>query len=210
MMSTSTHRFVRVLCLCGLIGPQVSASAGGLDEALVRKLLDTKSLKALESATPKEALQDPALLALYRARRLALNKTAEEGHAFLGALPKTEKELNRVFVLTHLELYRTSPYDVALADVTYGMFERAARLAHTLKTGHEQVFKLCLWSDGEVAEMAWEWCDWLHVQDPARSFAAIRALPVEEQKRICGVPIETLTVKEAVSECRSETSGPLE
>jgi hypothetical protein len=198
-----------VPCLGILVAPSLDANATGPDEELVSRILKAKSLTTLESAIPKAALQDPALRVLYSIRRLELHKTVEEERAFLAALPKSENELERVYALSYLEQYRGHE-NSTLGDAAYEIFELAARSAHKLKTGHQRVFELCLWSNADSGEIAWEWCDWLHVQDPSRAYTAIKALPLEEQKRICGAPIESFTVKEAVRKCRSEMSVPLE
>ena len=180
---------------------QVHGGAPSIDEASVRALLDAKDLESLDQAFSKVAQEDEALKAIYRTRRLVLNDNREEGMRFLEALPATERGLWHVYQLTYPSESRLGE-DPRIADVVYGMFERAARYAKKYESGHGRVLQLCLFSDGELAETAWEWCNWLLRHDPERALAAIRSLPIEEQRRMCsGEKAESLTVEEAIQKC---------
>lgn len=175
-----------------------------IDEKVVRALLEAKDLKTLDQLFAKAAQGDEALRAVYRARRLALNNTREEELRFLEMLPDSEAKLWRVYQLSY-----PSPSglgeDPRIGDVVYGMFERAARLAQKHGSGHRRVLRICLFSDGELAETALEWCNWLVKTDPERALSAIRSLPVEDQRRMCGDSrIERLTAKEVVEKCTSD------
>jgi hypothetical protein len=92
--------------------------------------------------------------------------------------------------------------DPRIGDVVYGMFERAAHYARKHGKGHRQVLQLCLFSDGELAEIAWEWCGWLLHEDTERALAAIQSLPAKDQQRMCsGEKAEKFTAKDAMQKC---------
>jgi hypothetical protein len=183
---------------------QVYGGEPPIDEASVRALLEAKNLESLDQVFAKATREDEALKAIYQARRLVLNKSREEELRFLGTLPATNKGLWRVYQLTYLSESKLGE-DPRIADVVYGMFERAARYAQRYGSGHGRVLQLCLFSDGELAEVAWEWCDWLIQHDSERTLAAIRSLPVEDQRRMCsGETAEELTVKEAIQKCATD------
>ena len=189
--------------LCFGSTAQIYGKEPPIDETSVRALLDAKDLEALDRISAKTSPGDAALRAIYRTRRLALNNTQEEELRFLEALPDSEPRLWRVYHLTS-----PSPSglgeDSRIGDVVYGMFERAARLAQKHGSGHRRVLRLCLFSDGELAETALEWCDWLLKADPERALTAIRSLPAEDQRRLCGdVNIKRLTAMEVVEKCSS-------
>jgi hypothetical protein len=181
-----------------------SGQQGGepaIDESSVRALLEARDLESLDQAFSKAAREDEALKAIYRVRRLVFNDSREEELRFLEALPSTWRELWRVYELTYLSESRLGE-DPRIGDVVYGMFERAARYAQRYGSGHRRVLQLCLFSDGELAETAWGSCDWLLVHDSERTLAAIRSLPVEDQRRMCsGETAEGLTVEDAVRKC---------
>src|SRR5688572_19161027 len=59
----------------------------------------------------------------------------------------------RVYQLTYPSESRLGE-DPRIADIVYGMFERAARYAQKYESGHRRVLQLCLFSDGELAETA--------------------------------------------------------
>ncbi|HTG37159.1 MAG TPA: hypothetical protein VLB76_29940 [Thermoanaerobaculia bacterium] len=180
---------------------QIYGEEPPIDEAAVRALLEAKDLKSLDRLSAKLSKEDAALGAIYRTRRLTLNNTYKEELRFLDALPDSAPKLWRVYHLTY-----PSPSglgeDSRIGDVVYGMFERAARLAQKHGSGHRRVLQICLFSDGELAETAWEWCDWLLKADPERSLRSIQSLPVEDQRRMCGdVSIKGLTAREVVEKC---------
>jgi hypothetical protein len=188
------------------LSPAMQAHGGepSIDEASVRALLEARSLESLDHVFSKAAREDEALKAVYQARRLVLNNSRGEELRFLEALPATERGLQRVYELTHPSESKLGE-DPRIADVVYGMFERAARYAQRYKSGHRRVLQLCLFSDGELAETAWEWCDWLLQHDSERALAAIRSLPIEDQRRMCsGETAEGLTVKEAIQKCATD------
>lgn len=193
-----------VLLLCFISTAEIHSQEPPIDEEAVRALLEAKDLKVLDRISAKAAAQeDEALRAVYQARRLALSKTREEELRFLEALPDSETKLMRVYQLTYPSASGLGE-DSRVGDVVYGMFERAARLAKKHGSGHRRVLRICLFSDGELAETAWEWCDWLVKNDPQRTLSAIRSLPVEDQHRMCGdVRIELLTAKKVVEQCIS-------
>ena len=186
--------------LISLVVALVSLAPPSVDEAAVRALLEARTLESLEGVF-KAAGEDEALKAVYYARRLALNDSREEEVGYLESLPATEKALWRVYELTYPSESKLGE-DPRIGDVVYGMFERAACLAKKHESGHRRVLQLCLFSDGELAETAWEWCHWLVQQDSEQALAAIRSLPIEDQRRMCsGESAEGLTVKEAVQKC---------
>jgi hypothetical protein len=183
---------------------QVHGGEPSIDEASVRALLDARNLESLDHVFSAAAREDEALKAIYQARRLVLNDSREEELRFLEALPATERGLRRVYQLTYPSGSKLGE-DPRIADVVYGMFERAARYAQRYESGHKRVLELCLFSDGELAETAWEWCDWLLQHDSERTLAAIRSLPIEDQQRMCsGETTEGLTVKEAIQKCTTD------
>lgn len=92
----------------------------------------------------------------------------------------------------------------AVSRTVYGMFERAARLARKLGYAHDRVIHLALWSDGELAYKAWEWFDWLLVNDPELTASALRGLPLAEQKRICGSGITASSTRDIVNTCHTD------
>jgi hypothetical protein len=203
LLGCSMLRPFAVTLLCIASPARVYGKEPPIDETSVRALLEAKDLESLDRVFAKTSQGDAALRALYRTRRLALNNTPEEELRFLEALPDSESRLWRVYHLTH-----PSPSglgeDSRIGDVVYGMFERAARLAQKHDSGHSRVLKMCLFSDGELGETAWEWCDWLLRAAPERALNAIRSLPVEDQRRMCkDVSIEGLTAKEVVEKCSS-------
>ena len=194
---------VRIIAITiGSLSPAMQAHGGEppIDEASVRALLEARNLETLERVFSKVAREDEALKAIYQARRLVVNPSRKDELRFLETLPATRSGLWRVYQLTYSSESRLGE-DPRIADVVYGMFERAALYAQKYESGHRRVLQLCLFSDGELAETAWEWCDWLLQHDSERTLAAIRSLPIEDQRRICGGPAEGLTVKEAIQKC---------
>lgn len=195
------RQLIAVVLLCVASTVPLYGEEPPIDEKAARALLEAKDLKSLDQLSAKATQRDEALRAVYQARRLALNSTREEELRFLAALPDSEAKLSRVYQLTY-----PSPSglgeDPRIGDVVYGMFERAARLSHKHGSGHRRVLRICLFSDGELAETAWEWCSWLVKVDPKKALNAIGSLPVEDQRRVCGdVKIERLTAKEVVEKC---------
>lgn len=175
-----------------------------IDEASARALLGATNLESLDHAYSKAAREDEALKAIYHARRLVLNASREEELKFLEALPSTEKALWRVYQLTYPSESNLGE-DPRISNVVYGMFERGARYAKKHESGHRRVLQLCLFSDGELAETAWDWCDWLIQEDPERALAAIRSLPAEDQRRMCsGETVEGLPAQEAIQKCAAD------
>jgi hypothetical protein len=193
-----------VALLCFASTAQIYGKEPPIDETSVRALLEAKDLESLDRISAKTSQGDAALRAVYRTRRLALNNTHEEELRFLEALPDSAPRLWRVYHLTYPSISGLGE-DSRIGDVVYGMFERAARLAQKHGSGHRRVLRMCLFSDGELAETAWEWCDWLLRADPERVLSAIRSLPLADQRRICGeVSVERLTAKEVVEKCSSD------
>jgi len=180
---------------------QVNGGEPAIDESSLRALLEARDLESLDRVFSKAAREDEALKAIYHARRIALNDSREEELRFLEALPATAKGLWRVYQLTYLSESKPRE-DPRISDIVYSMFERAARYARRYGSGHRRVLQLCLFSDGDLAETAWEWCDWLLLHDSERTLAAIRSLPIEDQRRMClGETAEGLTVEDAVRKC---------
>ena len=200
----SLVRIAVVTLVCLVPATRGHGGEPSIDEAAVRALLEARNLQSLDRVFAKAAREDEALKAVYQARRLVLNDSRKEELRFLEALPATSNGLWRVYQLTYPSASKLGE-DPRIADVVYGMFERSARYAQKYKSGHRQVLRLCLFSDGELAEAAWEWCDWLLRQDPESTLAAIRSLPIEDQRRMCsGKTAEGLTVKEALQKCATD------
>lgn len=197
-------RLLAVLALCLAPTLQIQGSEPPVDEKAVRALLEAKDLESLDRLFAKTAQGDEALKAVYQARRLALSNTRAEELRFLESLPDSEKKLLRVYQLTYPSSSGLGE-DPRVGDVVYGMFERAARLARKHGSGHRRVLRLCLFSDGELADVAWDWCDWLVTNDPQRALDSIRTLPAEDQRRMCGdASLEKLTAKGVVEKCVSD------
>jgi hypothetical protein len=191
---------VSILCVAP-VGP-ARAEEPPVDEAAVRGLLDAKDLGALERAFAG-APRDEALTAVYRTRRLALRRAPGEEEQFMSSLPATPESLWRVYRLTDPSPSNLGE-DPRVGDIVYGMFELAARIARKRGSGHRRVLELCLFSDGELAETAWEWCDWLLKRDPEKSLAALRTLPEEDQRRMCGgVTAKEISSREVWKKCGS-------
>lgn len=207
LLSLSALMFRRpfvVVLLCVASTMPLYSDGPPIDENAVRALLEAQDLKSLDQFFAKATQGDEALRAVYRARRLALNSTREEELRFLEALPDSEAKLWRVYQLTYLSPSGLGE-DPRIVDVVYGMFERSARLSQKHGSGHHRVLRICLFTDGELAEPAWEWCNWLVKADPEKALSAIRSLPAEDQRRMCGdVRIERLTAKEVVEKCTSD------
>lgn len=197
-------RLLAVLALCLAPTSQIQGNEPPVNEKAVRALLEAKDLESLDRLFPNTAQGDEALKAVYLTRRLALSNTRAEELRFLESLPDSEKKLWRVYQLTYPSSSGLGE-DSRVGNVVYGMFERAARLARKHGSGHRRVLRLCLFSDGELADIAWDWCGWLVTNDPQRALNAIRTLSVEDQRRMCGdANIEKLTAKEVVEKCVSD------
>jgi hypothetical protein len=129
-----------------------------------------------------------------------MNRTGEEERRYFRGLPRSDEELWCVYRLTHPgPLFNT----VEVGRTVHEMFDRAARLSRKLGFGHDRVIQLALWSDGELAYSAWDAFDWLLVNDPELTVAALRKVP-EGERRMCEGPIDGLTVRATVARCRSE------
>jgi hypothetical protein len=194
-------RILAVALVCLSLAMKAHGEERPVNEVSVRALLDAKDQKSLDQVFSKAAREDEALKAVYRNRRLVLNPGSEEELRFLEGLPATEEGLWRVYQLTHPSDSKLGE-DPRISNVVYGMFERAAHYAQKHGKGHRQVLQLCLFSDGELAETAWEWCGWLLHEDSAKTLAAIQSLPAKDQQRMCsGEKAEGFTVKDAMQKC---------
>ena len=181
--------------------PIAAAECGRPPDAEVQMLLSAQNVEELDRAAATSG-GHLAVRALYRTRRYAFVATDAEARRYFKALPRTDRELWCVYTLTW-------PGDWAgqqeAGDAVYGMFERAARIARRLGTGHDRVLRLALWSDGELGYPAWDAFHWLLMNDPELTVAAIRRLPASEQKRVCdgSVVDDGLVVREVVKRCRA-------
>jgi hypothetical protein len=196
-------RFLCLLAVSTLGLAPARSEEPQVDEAVVRGLIEARDVKSLDHAFAG-APKDDALTALYRTRRLALHRTRDEEERFMGSLPANQESLWRVYRLT-LPSPSNLGEDPRVGDAVYRMFDRAARIAHQRGSGHRRVLELCLFSDGELAETAWEACDWLLKHDPEKSLAALRTLPEKDQRRMCGgLTAKKLSAREVWAKCRSD------
>jgi hypothetical protein len=172
-----------------------------VDAQAVRALIAATDLASLDARYATANSGDLAMLAVYRKRRLDLNPTTREQDTYLASLPATQDDLERVYTLVDSHDLCGDAY---VQDVFYGMFERAATLAKKRAVGHEAFVRLCLLTDGEVAESAWDWFDWLLQNDTRRALAAIRKLSPMDQRRICrNAELGHITLEEARQKCAS-------
>ena len=170
--------------------------------ASIQLLIDATTVPQLDrDFRTVEGDRHPALRALYRQRRLALSPTTEEEARFLESLPRSRDE---VISVNSLLDERPLSENVLVQRTVYGMVHQAAELAHRHHTAHQRVFELCLWSDGEIAEITWDDCRWLLEQDPEESLAAFKRLPPADLKRVCDPPdVSNFTPRDAVAKCIS-------
>jgi hypothetical protein len=172
-----------------------------VDAQAVRSLIGATDAASLDARFLHLNSHDPAVIAVYRKRRLDLNPTKREESTYVASLPARSEDLSRVYKLVDS---RDLCGDAYVSDVFYGMFERAATLARKRGAGHEAYVRLCLLTDGEVAEFSWDWFDWLLENDTARTVAAIRELSPEDRQRVCGdADLRHISLEEARNKCAS-------
>ena len=193
-----TKRVHVLIPLTVLVLILISACVTMRDHQL-RSLFEAPNVKELDRAYFVMRTTAADLAAVYQSRRLDLSPSQEEEIAFLHSLPTTEEQLSQVYSLTYDSLFSD---DERVLNVVYGMFERSARLARKRGIEHQRFISLCLLADGELAENAWEWFDWLLLNDTERTIAAIRELPLEDQRRICrDADLGTMRPEEAREKC---------
>jgi hypothetical protein len=172
-----------------------------IDIRAVQGLIGAEDVAALDALFAKCNAREPALVAVYRKRRLALRPTDDEERTYLRSLPTTKADVRRIYELTHC---RDISEDPRIADVVYGMFGTAADLVKKHGTYHRRFITLCVLTDGEVGESAWNAFDWLLEHDTDRTVAALRSLPKDVRTRICNAhDPRDLTKREAATRCRS-------
>lgn len=157
---------------------------------VARQLTEATTLTALDAAAAGLGENEIALRALYRTRRLDMNPTAEEERRYFDALPRSEAEFWCIYKLDQ-------------SEPSCGIFERAPRIVRKLGIGHDRIIDLTMWSDGEVAEHAWDAFHWLLENDPQLMAAALKRYP---QDRLRGCD-ETLTAEMSAAEVVRRCSG---
>jgi hypothetical protein len=175
-------------------GTRVSAEA-------VRRLVGSPSVAALDRQFSECDRSDPALVAVYRQRRLELMRTGAEEVRYLEGLPSTQEALQRI---DELSWTRGICEDATVSRVVYDMFDTAADLVQRHRGYHVKFIQLCMLTDGLIGEVAWPAFDRLLQQDRGRTLEALRSLPRETRMRLCGGrDPRSLTDSEAGVECRS-------
>jgi hypothetical protein len=194
-----------VFALCAATaGPLLAAGRelSGPDIALIQRLLEAKAVRPLDELFPPAPSTHPAVKAVYRWKRLKLAPGDAEELRYLQGLPASRDDLWSVYALTYIDAFEGN---TDITNVVYGLFERAASLAHKHHQAYRRVFELCLESDGELAEAAWKSCGWLLQHAPAPSLAVFRGLPPADQKRICpDTDVRRLTPAEAAKRCLAD------
>ena len=178
-----------------------------IDASSARKLIEAKTIHQLEAAYHRIPAGDVAMRALYHHQRLALHPTATEELRFLRTLPSTEAEFRCIYGLGELyNRYDLDPFWTPASATVYGDFETAAQLAVKHHTGHARVlaFILATWSNAEVGEVSFPEINELLDRDPEPTADAIRALPVRDQRQLCGHDVRKRSTKFIVKQCRSE------
>ena len=171
------------------------------DVASARRMIEAKHVRELDDAFMAARRRDLPLIALYRSRRLSLNPTKAEELRYLRSLPKTRDELFCVYRLTYPRAISETP---EVAEAVYNMFDRAAALAHENRLGYGDVLRLALWADGELGEVAWDWYAPALEGDPAMMSAAIRQLPLDDQRRLCGGSVRSFSAQDFVLRCQRD------
>ena len=199
-----SHTGIVVAVVLALLVSNASADCpdANVDIDIVKGLLAATDVASLDAQYAKCDARDPAIDAVYRKRRLALEPTKEEEQRYLRSLPKTGAALSRIYELTST---RDICEDPLIIDVVYNMFDTAAALVKKHGSDHGRFIQLCDLTDGEMGEVAWPAFDWLLKNDTARTVAALRSLPKAERTRIChGNDPKTLSARKAAKRCRSE------
>ena len=199
-----SHLTLRAAIIATLLfAPSASADCPGSSvppEAIVA-LANASTVAALDRAVDRFGAAHPAIRALYRRRRLALNPTKAEELRYLTSLPRTESDLSRVYELTYARDVCELP---AVSETVYGMYQTAVRLVRSHGRFHRRFIELCLLTDGEVGEAAWPEFDLLLTQDSDRTVTALRTLPLRARTSICGgKDPRDLSLKDAVNACAS-------
>jgi len=171
------------------------------DEAVARRLIAARTVAQLDAAYAKARRDDVPVRALYRSRRLQLHPTFDEEKRYLDSLPKRRDDLLCIYRLTYPGPIGESE---AVTDTVYDMFERAAAIVKKRGLSYEQLLRMTLWTDGELAEIAWDWYQPALDADPKRVVAGIRRLTRKEQSQLCSGAIDGLSVAETAKLCRSE------
>jgi hypothetical protein len=169
------------------------------DVAVAERLAHAANVEELDAAFPSTSEHhDLPIIALYRSQRLRFVPTSAEELRYLRSLPKSSSELWCVYRLT----YPSAVSDTdAVSATVYGMFDRTAAVVHEHRTGYVSLLHLALWSDGELAEVAWDWFPDMLRRDRREMITALRSLPLSDQRRICGTAIVKLPEDEVVRRC---------
>lgn len=178
-----------------------------IDVTTARALIKAKTVTRLDAVYRRVPKDDVAMRALYRHQRLTLHPTTAEELTFLRTLPSTEREFRCIYGLG--ELYSKEGNEFVPASATvYGDFKVAARLAIKHHTAHDRVLRYIFttWNDAEVSEVSFPQINTLLDKDPERTAAAIRRLPLNEQKRLCRRgDMRKRSTKDIVEQCRLES-----
>ena len=208
--STSTTMCKRLICdwllaLLFICAPPLQADCPGssVPPEAVLALGDATTVQSLDAAFNRVGAENPALLALYRWRRLSLNPTPREELRYLSALPRSASQLLRIYELTYARDVCEHP---AVSETVYDMFDTAARLVQKHGRYHQEFVELCLLTDGELGEVSWPAFDWLLAEDSARMVALLRRLPLEIRTQVCdGKDPRELNDQEVVTVCETGT-----
>lgn len=173
----------------------------GIDAKGAEKLVAAGDVAALDAAFRRVGAKDPAMVALYRARRYALNPTETEGTRFLNGLPKTAEDLKRVSLLAQTTDICELP---EVSEAVYGMFTTAAQIAQKLGKSHRAVMAVVALADHQMSGNALPAIDWMLDNDRKRAVVALRGLPEADRMKIChGKDPKTLKEQQVLEECRS-------
>src|SRR5262245_3522038 len=110
-------RWLLVLAMAVSTSPIFGDSSDtSIDVKAVRGLISSTDVVTLDRRFAKMDGTDPALVAVYRRRRLDLHLTAQEEVKFLESLPTTQADLSRVYTLTDSRDLSGEPY---VTEVVY-------------------------------------------------------------------------------------------
>lgn len=196
-----THRLACSLFVALVMASPIAADCPGSPVApeAILALGEASTIVALDAAFNRIGAKSPGIVALYRHQRLSLNPTRREELRYLRSLPRTRAELQRVYELTYA---RDVCEHRAVSATIYDMFDTAARLVQRHGRYHREFIDLCLFTDGELGEVAWPAFDWLLAQDPARTIRTLRSLPAKTRAGICdGRDPRQMTDEEAARVC---------
>jgi hypothetical protein len=200
-----TFRAIAVLVVLAMfiLVPAVSGQcrSTGIDVKGVEKLVAAGDVAALDGAFRRIGAKDPAMVALYRARRYALNPTDAEGARFMNGLPKTAEDLKRISLLAQTTDVCELP---EVSEAVYGMFTTAAQIAQKLGKSHRTVMATVALADQQMEGNALPAIDWMLDNDRKPAVAALRGLPEKDRMKIChGKDPKSLKEQQILEECRS-------